>query len=281
MPSARPSPTRYHSTIVNSGLCSGPCSSLAEDPGDLVDRPAAGGQQPLHAELGRGLQPEPPADAGRSAVPRSGSEPDATGTGRGAGRRPCRPRGSGVSTSRKPRSSKNSRRRRSKPPAAAGSPKRRWDGNRADVGHGRKRLVTLRGCRVWPVHHGAYFAEREGTPVGHGVCLLVRLYSFTRSMYSPVRVSILIRSPMLTNTGQGNSAPGFHLAGLGDVGGRVAPGPRLAVLDLQDHVVGRRDADRVAVEEHHAADHALLEVSPRVVDLVRRSARTARSSRCP
>ena len=26
MPSAMPSPARYHSTIVNSGLCSGPCS---------------------------------------------------------------------------------------------------------------------------------------------------------------------------------------------------------------------------------------------------------------
>src|SRR5690606_19872004 len=31
-----------------------------EDPADLVDATAAGGQQPLHSEFGRGLQPEPP-----------------------------------------------------------------------------------------------------------------------------------------------------------------------------------------------------------------------------
>jgi hypothetical protein len=38
-------------------------------------------------------------------------------------------------------------------------------------------------------------------------------YSFTRSTYSPVRVSILMRSPMLTNAGQANSAPVSTLQG--------------------------------------------------------------------
>src|SRR5208283_3137455 len=38
-------------------------------------------------------------------------------------------------------------------------------------------------------------------------------YSFARSRYSPVRVSILMRSPMLTNTGHWNSAPVSTLHG--------------------------------------------------------------------
>ena len=40
------------------------------------------------------------------------------------------------------------------------------------------------------------------------------VYSFTRSIYSPVRVSIWINSPNSTNDGQANSAPVSTLQGL-------------------------------------------------------------------
>ena len=59
-------------------------------------------------------------------------------------------------------------------------------------------------------------------------------------MYSPVRVSILIKSPMSTNDGQANSAPVSTLQGLVTFVA-VLPRPGLAVFDLQHHVVGRRD----------------------------------------
>ena len=81
--------------------------------------------------------------------------------------------------------------------------------------------------------------------------------------------------------GAGEFGPGLDLARLRDVRGRVAAGARLAVFDLQHDVVRRRDRDRPAVEQHHAAIHAFLEVHPGVAHLVGWSARAARSFRCP
>ena len=64
----------------------------------------------------------------------------------------------------------------------------------------------------------------------------------------------------------GTEFGGFHLGWLGHVGGRC-PSARLAVFDFEDHVVGRGDADRLAVEQGDAADRSFFEVLPGVVDL--------------
>src|SRR5262245_38174538 len=59
---------------------------------------------------------------------------------------------------------------------------------------------------------------------------------------------------------------GFKLDGLGDVGGRDAAGPGLAVFDFQFYMRRRRHADRPIVEHEHLAGHPLLEVHPAVLD---------------
>jgi EF-P beta-lysylation protein EpmB len=58
----------------------------------------------------------------------------------------------------------------------------------------------------------------------------------------------------------------LQLARLGDVRGRVAADARLAVFDLEDHVVGRLDADRPVVEQHDLTHRPLLEPLPGVAD---------------
>ncbi len=102
-----------------------------------------------------------------------------------------------------------------------------------------------------------------------GPALLKYFYSFTRSKYSPVRLSILIRSPMLTKEGQGNSAPVSTLQGLVTLVA-VLPFARLAILDSEHDVIRRGHADRLAVVQHDAAHHALLEIPPGVVHLLGR-----------
>ena len=57
MTSSTPAFARYHSSIVNSGLCRSPDLAAPEARGDLVDALPAVGEQALHLVLGRGDEP--------------------------------------------------------------------------------------------------------------------------------------------------------------------------------------------------------------------------------
>ena len=85
----------------------------------------------------------------------------------------------------------------------------------------------------------------------------------------------------LDKGGAGELGAGVDLAGLGDIGGRVALGPGLAVFHPQNDVVGRRYADGLVVVQDDAANHAFLEIFPGVVDLLGGQIRIARRTRCP
>ena len=93
-------------------------------------------------------------------------------------------------------------------------------------------------------------------------------YSFTRSIYAPVRVSIRIMSPMLTNEGQGNSAPVSTLHGLVTFVAVLPFAPGSQYSTRQYDVVRRSQADRLVVVQHDVALHAFLEILPGVVDLI-------------
>ena len=63
-----------------------------------------------------------------------------------------------------------------------------------------------------------------------------------------------------------NFSVGFDLARLRDVRRRVAFDARFAIFDAKNDVVRRRKSQRVAVEEHHLADHAFGQILPSVID---------------
>ena len=62
---------------------------------------------------------------------------------------------------------------------------------------------------------------------------------------------------------------GFGLGRFVHTRGRIAPYTWFGLGDLQGHVGGRGQGDRVAVEKNHRNGHPLLEVLPVVIDLVR------------
>ena len=86
---------------------------------------------------------------------------------------------------------------------------------------------------------------------------------------------------MLMNAGAKNLRAGLKLHRLRNVRGRVAFDGRLAVLDLQHHVVGQRHGNRIVVEHHQLAVHSFFQQGPLRRPPGRQSARTARNRCCP
>ena len=221
MPLSMSSPTRYHSTIVNSGLCSGP-APRAKRVCDLVDGSRTGRQQPLHAELGRRLQPQthPLLEPARIFDQRDRQRIEMPIDHAVSGQQWCLD------------FQKAAGRRRTAPDAATPHAAKVLPAGTGTEVRSRISHETVAACRV---RAESYEMLRDGQPR-------------TRSTYSPVRVSILITSPMLIKIGQGKSAPVSTLHWFADVRRRVAFGSRFAPLHLHFHMVGWRHRNRAAIE---------------------------------
>ena len=181
--------------------------AAAKRPGDLVDRP----------------RPRRPAAVScrtraRFAA-RAAGRPAAALTSTGSGSRwrstTVSAESSGVSTSRKPLPSKNARSRRN-----SSARSRRF--SQEAVGRKSSCSACDRAFRVGQplAQEGVTrLVQRAETAISPGKSqrtLITRIrppssavaaHSLTRSMYSPVRVSTLIRSPISTKRGRSNSAP--------------------------------------------------------------------------
>jgi hypothetical protein len=64
-------------------------------------------------------------------------------------------------------------------------------------------------------------------------------------------------------------ATSLNFGGFRDVGGCIAFGPRFAFGHQQLDMIGRRHGNRDTIEQHHRAGHAVLQILPGVVDLLR------------
>ena len=90
----------------------------------------------------------------------------------------------------------------------------------------------------------------------------------TRRRYSPVRVSISILSPVVTNSGTWHLEAAGELRGLHHLARRVALDGGLGVGDFADDGVRQLDRDRLAVVERELAGEAVLEVVERVAHVL-------------
>ena len=100
---------------------------------------------------------------------------------------------------------------------------------------------------------------------------VVRRYVETRSMYSPVRVSILITLPIVMNSGAWISAPVSSLTGLVTLVAVSPRAPGSQYSTLARHGAGGVMLIGMAVEQHQRAGHPFLEILAGFVDLVRRN----------
>ena len=89
-------------------------------------------------------------------------------------------------------------------------------------------------------------------------------------MYLPVRVSTLIFSPVLMNSGACTGDAGFDGDGLLDVVGRIAADAFRRVGHGQDHAGRQFDGHRFVFDERHRHQAVFHEIIFRVADEFRR-----------